>query len=174
MRSNSISCSQLRKNQNLPWLLLINESCERTCWEKGLNTWLLHHFPPKSLNSSLDFVSLLEKIFISHISAEKMQSHWVPAKVFLPRYFLLEGGWVKWTGNCVWYDVKGTPSQVFSLLTPVCWTDKLFPFFPFSARIWRRWPATAARFFGVRQIYFFPHLYNRTGFKQHWGLSNTH
>ncbi len=51
MRSNSISCSQLEKNRNLLWLLLINESCKRTRWEKGLNTWLLHHFPLKSLNS---------------------------------------------------------------------------------------------------------------------------
>ena len=52
MRSNSISCSQLRKNQKLPWSLLINESCKRTCCKKGLNTWLLHHFSLKSLDSS--------------------------------------------------------------------------------------------------------------------------
>jgi hypothetical protein len=52
MRSNSISCLQLRNNQKLPWSLLINESCKRTRWEKGLNIRLLHHFLLKSLDTS--------------------------------------------------------------------------------------------------------------------------
>ncbi len=117
MRSNSISCSQLRKNHKLPWLLCINESCKRTHWEKGLNTRLLRHFLLKSLKPNLHHLLLQSKFLTKWCKHWRGISWFSSAFVFtwitMPIHCLLikewRGGLYLLSNNSFWWQL---PSRI--------------------------------------------------------------